>query len=60
MLRKCLCCGSKSRDEDDFKQNSREEQAREDQKKQESIERNTRILREDLYQNYMKPYFKLG
>ena len=24
------------------------------------MKRNTKILREDLYQNYMKPYFKLG
>ena len=31
-----------------------------EEKKRESIERNTKVLREDLYQNYMKPYFKLG
>lgn len=28
--------------------------------KEKSIRKNTRILREDLYQNYMKPYFTFG
>ena len=60
MLRSCLCCGRKSRDDEDFKRNSGEAREQQEAIKEESIKRNTKILREDLYQNYMKPYFKLG
>ena len=61
MLRKCLCCGSKSRQEQEFNAgNPGELNEFELQMKEESVKRNTKILREDLYQNYMRPYFKLG
>lgn len=54
------CCARNQRDEEESKRNSSERIAHLEQEKRESIERNTKILREDLYQNYMKPYFKLG
>lgn len=54
------CCRGNQLTEDDFKRNSAEKIALDELRKKESIARNTKILREDLYQNYMKPYFKLG
>ena len=61
MLKSCFCCcGSKSKDEDDLKQRNSGEARELIEKKEASIKRNEKILREDLYQNYMKPYFKLG
>jgi len=39
------------------KRHSSEQLAAKEEIKRESIERNTKILRVDLYQNYMKPYF---
>lgn len=55
------CCKSKQRDEDNVDARSAgESQQMKQREKEESIRRNTKILREDLYQSYMKPYFKLG
>lgn len=54
------CCGGKKKEDDEFQRNSGEKREIQEQLKKESIARNTKILREDLYQNYMKPYFKLG
>ena len=53
-------CRKNPMNEDETRRNSSEERNRLEQEKRDSIERNTKILREDLYQNYMKPYFKLG
>ena len=60
MLKSCFCCGRKSKDEEDLKQRNSGEARELKEKKDASIKRNEKILREDLYQNYMKPYFKLG
>ena len=61
MLKKCLCCGrgAKQEKEQDSRHNGQQRELQQTMKDQ-SIKRNTKILREDLYQNYMKPYFKLG
>jgi len=61
MFRNILCCGRKSKEEEELKQrNTSEDFELQKKLKTESVARNTKILREDLYQNYMKPYFKLG
>jgi len=54
------CCGGRNREEEEVLRNSGEKREQLEKEKKESIARNTKILREDLYQNYMKPYFKLG
>lgn len=61
MARNILCCGRKSKEEEELKQRNTSEDLDLQKKLQnESVARNSKILREDLYQNYMKPYFKLG
>ena len=63
MMRKIFCCGKKSREEDEYNHQKMGGDALEvlaEQQKEEAVQRMTKILREDLYQNYMKPYFKLG
>ena len=61
MLSKIFCCGKSSKEEDELKQRNTSENIDLQEKiRNESVARNTKILNQDLYQNYMKPYFKLG
>ena len=48
-MRSCFCCGRKSKDDEDLKTRNSVEQRELDEKRDASIKRNEKILREDLY-----------